>query len=160
MLAPCIYQCYNDPIATQPPCTEPIAVLLLIQVWKTFLSCGIKAYLWYAGESLVAVSMNSCCEKNAAVPSSPAHTVTSKTMCIKGESATLLFSQEGVTTGTNGRLSRGEVTKKKKGFYGMFLFQQMVFCWSLSLERKSIKKHELKGDVVSYLIVCHSPLLP
>jgi len=63
---------------------------------------------------LVAVSMNSCCEKNAAVPSSPAHTVISKTMCIKGESAMPLFSQEGVTTGTNGRLSRGEVTKKKK----------------------------------------------
>lgn len=32
MLAPCIYQCYNDPIATQPPCTEPIVVLLLIEV--------------------------------------------------------------------------------------------------------------------------------
>lgn len=140
MLAPCIYQCYNDPIATQPPCTEPIAVLLLIQVWKTFLSCGIKAYLWYAGESLVAVSMNSCCEKNAAVPSSPAHTVTSKTMCIKGESATLLFSQEGVTTGTNGRLSRGEVTKKKKRVLWNVSFPANGFLLKLIFGREKHKE--------------------
>lgn len=83
---------------------------------------------------MVAVSMNSCCEKNAAVPSSPAHTVISKTMCIKGESAMPLFSQEGVTTGTNGRLSRGEVTKKKKkGFMECFFsskwFSAEAYLW-------------------------------
>lgn len=82
---------------------------------------------------MVAVSMNSCCEKNAAVPSSPAHTVISKTMCIKGESAKLLFSQEGVTTGTNGRLSRGEVTKKEKVFMECFFsskwFSAEAYLW-------------------------------
>lgn len=51
MLAPRVCHCYKDPIATQPPFTEPVLVLSLIKVWEIFLSCGIKAYLWYAGES-------------------------------------------------------------------------------------------------------------
>lgn len=86
--SPHVCHCYSAPIAalTQPPFTELAAVLSLIQVREIFLSCDKKACLWFAGESLDAVAMTSCCKNGAILSPS------SKPMCIKGESAKVPFS--------------------------------------------------------------------